>query len=89
MSERTVDPEAAKIMIKETETMVDATKKLFEALNRSGKAHFPNLDGASISFAMAVHSIIDYGFDLKKVDGSDDRSMMSMFLEEFCNQYSA
>ncbi len=88
MSERSIDTNASEIMIKETETMVDATKKLFSALQRKGKAEFENLDSAAFSFAMAVHSIIDYEFDLRFTGTGIGKDLMADFVDEFCRIYS-
>ena len=64
MSERAINPAAAEIMVKETRTMIHATKALFYALQVKGIADFEDVDAAALSFAMAVHSIIDYECDL-------------------------
>ena len=69
MSERSVHPAAAEIMVKETETMITATKTLFYALQVKGIASFENVDAAAFSFAMAVHAIIDYECDLLQAGG--------------------
>ncbi|MBR0146204.1 MAG: hypothetical protein IJM25_06020 [Eubacterium sp.] len=58
MSERAINPAAAEIMVKETQTMIHATKTLFYALQVKGIADFADVDAAAFSFAMTVHSII-------------------------------
>jgi len=102
MSERTINPAAAEIMVKETETMIHATKTLFYALQVKGIANFENVDAAAFSFAMTVHSIIDYECDLlhagskeetEKADQSKTEKknnkpdMMQEYINEFCRVY--
>lgn len=43
--------------------MITATKNLFYAIFAKGIAHFENPDGAALTFAMGVHSILDYEAD--------------------------
>ena len=97
MSERAINPAAAEIMVKETETMIHATKTLFYALQVKGIASFENVDAAAFSFAMTVHSIIDYECDLmhvassKETESTDQEKnkpdMMQEFIHEFCRIY--
>ena len=87
MSRRTMDPKAAGIMAKETKTMVNATKTLFYALQVKKIASFKDVDVAAFSFAMGVHSIIDYGFDLKSAGEKTDAKMMQTYIKEFCRIY--
>ena len=62
-SERSVNPLAAEIMLEETEHMIRATRNLFYALAVHGKMKNEDLDTAALSFAMTVHSLIDYRMD--------------------------
>lgn len=87
MSERTIDTSAAEIMVKETQTMIHATKTLFYALQVKGIAHFEDVDAAAFSFAMAVHSIIDYECDLRATGTNSDKDMMQDYINEFCRIY--
>ena len=87
MSERAIDKAAAEIMVSETKTMINATKMLFYALQVKGKAHFPNVDAAAFSFAMAVHSIIDYECDLIHCDVKNEEDMLQTYIDEFCRIY--
>ena len=87
MSERTINKVAAEIMAKETETMINATKSLFYAMEVKKIAHFDDPDSAAFSFAMTVHAILDYESDLN-FSGLDNKpEMMSGFIEEFCRIY--
>ena len=46
MSQRTIDVAATEIMVMETKAMIDATKKLFYALQVKHIADFPDADAA-------------------------------------------
>ena len=61
-SERAVNPIAAKIIIDETNKMIAATKELFVALKAQKKLCTDDIDMTAVSFAMTVHSIMDYPF---------------------------
>ncbi len=86
-SERPFHEEAAKIMVAETQKMILATKQLFYAMQVQHVMNFPNVDRAAFSFAMSVHSIIEYIEDKKTAGMDDDGKMMEDFLEEFCRMY--
>ena len=87
MSERTISPTASEIMVKETKTMIEATKNLFLLLRRKGIADFGDVDQAAFSFAMAVHSIIDYELDLAQSGMEADDGMIEGHIGEFCRIY--
>ena len=89
MSERTISGAAAEIMAKETQTMINATQSLFYALQVKGLADFGTVDAAAFSFAMAVHAIIEYQFDLEQAGMEKTGDMMEDFIEEFSRLYSA
>lgn len=96
MSQRTIDVSATEIMVMETKAMIDATKKLFYALQVKHIADFPDADAAAISFAMSVHSIIDLECDLNQLKNANndtgkgiDKKMMKNFISEFCRLYEA
>ena len=94
MSQRTIDIAATEIMVMETKAMIDATKKLFYALQVKKIADFPDPDAAAISFAMSVHSIIDLECDLNQLKNANsdagkgiDKNIMKNFISEFCRLY--
>ena len=89
MSERAITPAAAEIMASETRTMINTTKMLFYALQVKGQAHFPNVDAAAFSFAMAVHSILDYECDLMHSGQAPEADMLQDYIDEFCRIYGA
>ena len=62
-SERSITPLAAEIMLEETEHMLRSTRNLFYALAVHGKMKNEGIDAAAMTFAMTVHSLIDYRMD--------------------------
>jgi hypothetical protein len=78
---------AARIMVEETNTMIQATKLLFYALSAKKIVDFTNPDAAALSFAMSVHSIIDFECDGQNADVHDADSIMDIYIEEFCRIY--
>ena len=87
MSERSINPIAAEIMVRETQTMIHATKSIFYALQVKGIADFKDADAAAFSFAMAIHSILDYEFDLSFSGAKADKKMLRNYIDEFCRIY--
>lgn len=86
-SERAINPNAAKIMAEETRRMIIATKNLFYALQAHGKINIDEVDVAATSFAMTIHSMMDYQFDCSCSGEPVSQSMIQEFIKWFCNQY--
>lgn len=70
-SERSINPIAAQIMLEETEHMIQATKNLFYGLVVHGKMKNNDVDTAAITFALTVHSLIDYRMDVLTAGNKD------------------
>ncbi len=87
MAQRVYEPVASQIMIEETNKMIQTTKLLFYALIAKKVADFQNPDAAAISFAMGVHSIMDFEFDSLNAKVKDADGLMDTFIEEFCRIY--
>ena len=87
-SERTINSDAAEILVEETKKMITATKNLFYVLQKNNKINIDNIDVAAMSFAMTIHSLIDYELDCKKTNEKFDEKMIQNYIEWFCNQYS-
>lgn len=62
-SERSTDPTAARIMVEETERMLAQSRDLFYALAVHGKIKNRNADMAAMTYALTIHSYIDYRMD--------------------------
>ena len=74
-------------MVAETGKMILATKQLFYAMQVQQVMHFSNVDMAAFSFAMSVHSIMNYIKDKKTAGMDDGGNMLEEFLEDFCKVY--
>jgi AcrR family transcriptional regulator len=88
MSERSIQKEAAKIMLVETEKMILATKQLFYAMQVQHIMEFQNIDMAAFSYAMTIHSTMDYIHD-QRMAGVEvtAEQMLDDYLKEFCGIY--
>lgn len=89
MSERSINRAAAEIMVKETKTMINATKTLFYALQVKGLAQFENADIAAVSFAMSIHALLDYECDLEHAGIKKNEGLVQDYIAEFCRIYEA
>lgn len=87
MSERTMDKAACEIMVMETEKMIQATTILFYALQAKGFVYMKNIELAAYSFAMQIHSIIDYECDLEQLGRENSQYTLEKFIDEFCDIY--
>ena len=87
-SERTTNNEASKIVIEETNKMINATKKIFEFLKEKNKLFIDDIEMASITFSMTIHSLIDYEFDCKNNNQDYNENNIQKYIKWFCNQYS-
>lgn len=86
-SERAVNPTAAKIMAEETRRMILITKNLFYALQVHKKVCIKDIDMAAVSFAMTVHSIMDYQLDCACSGEPISEDIMQNYIKWFCNQF--
>lgn len=87
MSERVFNKEAAKIIVSETEKMILATKQLFYAMQIHEIMKFHDIDMAAVTFAMAVHSLLDYQEDKMLAENKKIGAMLDGFVECFCKTY--
>lgn len=89
ISEKSINPKAAEIIISETNTMLRATKQLFYAIMAKKIANFENIDAAAITFAMGIHAILDFRCDDNMAGSSASDGILEQFVEEFCRVYTA
>ena len=89
ISEKTLNPIAAEIMVAETNTMIGATKQLFYAIMAKKVAYFENIDAAAVSFAMGVHAILDFRMDDCMAGSDNSHGILEQYIDEFCRVYSA
>lgn len=85
-SERTTNKDAAKILIDETNKMIEATKMLFNYLKMSKKLDIDDVEVCSISFAMTIHSLIDYELDQKMTGQKSDKDLIDNYIKWFCKE---
>ena len=92
-SERSVNPLAAEIMLEETEHMIRATRNLFYALAVHEKMKNEGVDTAAMTFALTVHSLIDYRMDRITAGAADHfgdgGSLFPKELTDFIGWFSA
>ncbi|MDD6038866.1 MAG: TetR/AcrR family transcriptional regulator [bacterium] len=88
ISEKTLNPVAAEIMVAETNTMIWATKQLFYAVMAKRVAYFENIDSAAISFAMGVHAILDFRMDDGMAGSHQSKGILEQYIDEFCRVYA-
>lgn len=86
-SERAINPNAAKIMAEETRRMIIVTKNLFYALQAHGKISIDGVDMAATSFAMTIHTMMDYQFDCSSSGEPVSKNMIQDYIKWFCTQY--
>lgn len=89
-SERAISNEAAKIMTIETETMINATTKVFQILEEKKLLSFKNINASAINFALTIHGIMDYELD-KNFSQNKNLAISTKLLDEFilnfCNEH--
>lgn len=78
-SERTINKTAAKILLEETNKMINATIYIFNKLNIDKEI-------AATSFALTIHSLIDYEMDCKMLNEKYDKNKIKDYIEWFCNR---
>ena len=85
-SERTTNKDAAEIIVEETNKMIEATKMLFKYLKESKKLDIDDVEVCSISFAMTIHSLIDYELDQKMTGQKSDKDLIDNYIKWFCKE---
>ena len=68
--------------------MINATKKIIEFLKEKNKLFIDDIEIASITFSMTIHSLIDYELDCKKNNQNYNENNIQKYIKWFCNQYS-
>jgi AcrR family transcriptional regulator len=86
-SERTTNGYAAKILIDETNKMMEATKMLFSYLKESNKLNIDNVDIAATSFSMTIHSLIDNELDHEMIGEKTNNNLIQDYIKWFCKLY--
>ena len=93
-SERSYSPIAARILLEETEKMIDATKQVFLVFLDRKWLQFDNVDLSAKVFALSIHSIIDYEIDKVFCENnivnadSIDLNLIDDYISYFCKLHS-
>ena len=89
-SERSISPQAAKIMATETEKMIEATKQVFIILENKKLLKFENIKIGALNFALTIHSLIDYMLDNGLSNNEEpfkNLYLISEFIDNFCIEH--
>ncbi len=89
-SEMSISPQAAKIMTAETEKMIEATKQVFIILENKKLLKFENIKISALSFALTIHSLIDYMLDIGLSNNEEpfkNLDLISEFIDNFCIEH--
>lgn len=89
-SERSISPQAANIMKTETEKMIEATKQVFIILENKKLLKFENIKISALSFALTIHSLIDYMLDNGLSNNEEpfkNLDLISEFIDYFCTEH--
>ncbi len=91
-SERSTSNTAAAIMVEETERMIEKSRDLFYALAVHGKIKNENVDTAAMTYALMIHSLIDYRMDKitagQETSFGDGKSPVPQKMIEFIRWFS-
>lgn len=88
ISEKALSKDAAKVIIKETETMINASKELFKAIEENNIATFDDLDSASLTFALLIHSVLDLRLDDEMAESNISKGVLERVIDSFINSYT-
>ena len=88
ISEKTLSKEASKVIIKETETMINASKELFKAIEENKVALFDNLESAAITFALLIHSVLDLRLDAEMAESNISDGILEKVIDSFIKAYA-
>lgn len=89
-SERAISREAAKIMTTETEKMINATKQVLSIMSSNKLLQFNDIETSSMSFALTIHSLMDYSLDKYLGYGMDspiDMDLIDGYISNFCYEH--
>lgn len=86
-STRTTNSIAAQIMCEETNIMILETKNLFYALQVHKKIKVKDIDQAALSFAMTIHSLMDYHLDMMGAGNEVNRDFLNDYIHWFSNEF--
>lgn len=88
ISEKALSKEASKVIIKETEEMINASKELFKAIEENKVALFDNLESAAITFALLIHSVLDLRLDAEMAESNISDGILEKVIDSFIKAYA-
>ena len=91
-SERSISPQAANIMKTETKKMIEATKQVFIILENKKLLKFENIKISALSFALTIHSLIDYMLDNGLSNNEKpfkNLDLINEFIDNFCIEHKS
>lgn len=88
ISEKALSKEASKVIIKETEKMINASKELFKAIEENKVALFDNLESAAITFALLIHSVLDLRLDAEMAESNISDGILEKVIDSFIKAYA-
>ena len=88
ISEKALSKEASKVIIKETEKMINASNELFKAIEENKVALFDNLESAAITFALLIHSVLDLRLDAEMAESNISDGILEKVIDSFIKAYA-
>lgn len=89
-SERAISKVAAKIILSETERMINATKEIFLICEEKKLLKFEDVQLSATSFALTIHGFMDYAYD-KEFCMSETpdkiKLLINRYIDIFCNEH--
>lgn len=89
-SERAISKVAAKIILSETERMINATKEIFLICEEKNLLKFEDVQLSATSFALTIHGFMDYAYD-KEFCMSETpdkiKLLINRYIDIFCNEH--
>ena len=87
-SERATDKTAALILVSETERMIRMTTDMFYALAIHKRIRNENIDEAALTYALTLHSLIDYKMDLMTAGNIKESEKIDKKINDFIKFFS-
>ena len=89
-SERAISKVAAKIILSETERMINATKEIFLICEEKKLLKFEDVQLSATSFALTIHGFMDYAYDKEFcMSETPDKTklLINRYIDIFCNEH--
>ena len=87
-SERATDKTASLILVSETERMIRMTTDMFYALAIHKRIRDENVDEAALTYALTLHSLIDYRMDLMTAGNIKESEKIDNKINDFIKFFS-